>query len=227
MPAAVVAPESANRSVSPTSPTSVPAARPRMSVWWFAIPACLLLLAIVAVRPGRIPTSIQDSPAIGKPAPRLDLVRLTDQPVLDRLQEVPPGDVTLLHFWGTWCGPCKIEYPALATMARQFQAQPGFRFVSISCEGVQGETFAGLWQKTSDYFASAGIDGSAFADPQGITRRSTAARLEQNAMYYPTTMVVDADGRIVGVWEGYSPDAVGQMATLIERLLAATRGAAG
>ncbi len=99
---------------------------------------------------------------------------------------------------------------------------PGFRFVSVSCEGGQGETFDGLWKKTDDYFASEGIDGSAFADPQGITRRSAAERLEQNAMYYPTTIVVGVDGTIVGVWEGYSPDAVGQMESLIDRLLASS-----
>lgn len=222
-PPPIVECESANRNVSPESPHPVNNGRPQRSIWWLAIPACLLCLAIVAVRPNVRPGSSQDSPAIGKPAPRLDLVRLTDQPVLDRLQQVPEGNVILLHFWGTWCGPCKLEYPELSSMLSGYQTHPGFRFVSVSCEGGQSETFDGLWQKTSDYFASEGIDGSAFADPQGITRRSAAERLEQNAMYYPTTIVVGADGRIAGVWEGYSPHAVGQMESLIQRLLASSR----
>ncbi len=221
----IVARESPNNTVSQESPLPVNNGHPKFFIWWLAIPAFLLVLAIVALRPNSGSTSAQDSPAIGKPAPRLDLVRLTDQPTLDRLQHVSEGKVTLLHFWGTWCGPCKLEYPELSLMAKGYQSEPRFRFVSVSCEGGQGETFNGLWNKTHDYFASEGIDGSAFADPQGITRRSAAERLEQNAMYYPTTIVVGADGTIVGVWEGYSPDAVGQMESLIDRLLAASGAA--
>lgn len=191
----------------------------RLSLWWFAVPAVLLLVTILVLRSGPGPAVDQDSPGIGKPAPRLDLVRLTDQPVLDRLQKVPDGKVTLLHFWGTWCGPCKMEYPELVSMAKAFQARPGFRFVSVSCEGGRGETFDGLREKTFDYFATEGIDGPVFADPQGITRRSAAERLEQNAMYYPTTIIVGREGKISGVWEGFSPTAVGQMEALINRLL--------
>jgi len=224
-PPPIVARESPNNIVSEESPHPVNDGRPQISMWWLLIPAFLVVLAIVALRPNPGSTSTQDSPAIGKPAPRLDLVRLADQPLLDRLQNVPEGTVTLLHFWGTWCGPCKLEYPELSLMVSQYQSRPGFRFVSVSCEGGQGETFDGLWKKTDDYFASEGIDGSAFADPQGITRRSAAERLEQNAMYYPTTIVVGADGTIVGVWEGYSPDAVGQMESLIDRLLASSGAA--
>jgi hypothetical protein len=91
--------------------------------------------------------------------------------------------------------------------------------VSVSCEGGRGETFNDLRKKTSDYFLSEGIDGPAFADPQGITRRSTAERLERGSMSYPTSLVIGPDGQIAGVWEGYAPGAVDQMESLIERLL--------
>ena len=214
--------ESPNNTVSQESPHPVNDIHQRISIWWLVIATFLLVLAIAVLRPGPNFTSLQDSPAIGKSAPRLDLVRLTDQPVLDRLQKIPEGKVTLLHFWGTWCGPCKLEYPELSLMATRYQSKPRFRFVSVSCEGGQGETFDDLWQKTYDYFVSEGIDGSVFADPQGITRRSAAERLEQNAMYYPTTIVVGVDGKIAGVWEGYSSDAVGQMESLVDRLLASS-----
>jgi thiol-disulfide isomerase/thioredoxin len=189
-----------------------------MSMWWLAVPLAVLILALVALRPGRNP-SLQDSPAIGKPTPRLDLVRLIDEPPGDRLDGVSRGEVALIHFWGTWCGPCKMEYPELSAMAARLQSDPRFLFVSVSCEGGRGETFNDLRKKTSDYFLSEGIDGPAFADPQGITRGSTAERLERGWMSYPTSLVIGPDGQIAGVWEGYAPGAVDQMESLIERLL--------
>jgi thiol-disulfide isomerase/thioredoxin len=188
-------------------------------MWWLAVPLLFLVAAMVALQPNPVDSTGQDSPAIGKSAPRLDLARLTNQPVLDRLEKVSQGNVTLIHFWGTWCGPCKMEYPHLAEMANRLQSSPQFCFVPVSCEGGRGETFDGLRSKTYDYFASEGIESFAFADPQGITRRSAADRLERNSMFYPTSILVGADGKIAGVWEGYTPESVGQMESLIGRLL--------
>jgi thiol-disulfide isomerase/thioredoxin len=191
----------------------------KISIWWLAAGLSLLVLAIVSLVSNRGASEGQDSPAISKPAPRIDLVRLSDQPNLDRVDAVAVGSVTLIHFWGTWCGPCKMEYPQLSAMASRLRASPRFRFLSVSCEGGPNETFEGLWEATNDYFQSEGIDGDAFADPQGITRRSVAERLERNAMFYPTTLVIGVEGKIAGVWEGYTPEAVSQMESLIRRLL--------
>ncbi len=191
--------------------------RPRSLFWLVAI---LLLLAtsVVILRSGPSGSSGQDSPALGKRAPRLDLIRLSDEPFLDPLNSVPPGDVTLIHFWGTWCGPCKMEYPHLSTMANRMQTRPRFRFLSVSCEGGQ-ETLDGLRRKTQDYFTSENLGGVAYADPRGVTRRSAAERLERSSIFYPTSILVAADGTIAGVWEGYTPEAVEQMETMIVRLL--------
>jgi cytochrome c biogenesis protein CcmG/thiol:disulfide interchange protein DsbE len=192
----------------------------QISMWWFAVPLIVIVLAVVVLRSNPNVSTEQDSPAIGKTAPRLDLVRLNDQPTFDRLEKVADGKVTLLHFWGTWCGPCRMEYPQLSRLANRLNSSPQFHFVSVSCEGVRGETFDGLWQKTSNYFASEKIDSFAFADARGITRRSAAERLERSSMFYPTSILVGPDGKIVGVWEGYAPDSVDQIESFIENLLA-------
>lgn len=177
------------------------------------------ILAVFAVRPRQIDSSGQDSPAIGKPAPRLDLVRLGDPSSFERLVSIDSDKVTLIHFWGTWCGPCKMEYPQLASLVDGLQKRPEFEFISISCEGGADETYRGLWQKTSGYFQSEGIEGVAFADPQGVSRRSAADRVERPSLFYPTTILVGPGGKIAGVWEGYSPDSVSQMGALATQLM--------
>lgn len=190
------------------------------SAGWIAIPLIMTVLAFVLLRARSPLPAGQDSPAVGKAAPRLDLVRLTDQPLADPLSTVAEGKVTLLHFWGTWCGPCKVEYPHLAEMVSGLGDRSDFQFVSISCESDPYETFDGLRQKTDDYFAAEEIEGFAFADARGVTRRSAAERLERNAMFYPTSILVGPDGKIAGAWEGYTPESVGQIESMIDKLVA-------
>jgi thiol-disulfide isomerase/thioredoxin len=34
------------------------------------------------------------------------------------------GDLVVLNFWGSWCGPCRREAPSLAALAVHFKADP-------------------------------------------------------------------------------------------------------
>ncbi len=43
------------------------------------------------------------------------------------------GKYTLLQFWGSWCGPCRAENPALAMLYRKYHEQ-GFEIFSLAIE---------------------------------------------------------------------------------------------
>ncbi len=195
---------------TPESTSTSDPASPKGSLIWLLLPLALVTLA----------RSGQDSPAVGKPGPQIDLVQLTSDsyPQPRPVQRLGSGEVTLIHFWGTWCGPCKLEYPELAEMVTRLERSRGFRFLSVSCEADPSETYEGLTEKTMDYFATAGIEGAAYADPTGVTRRSAAERLEQSSLYYPTSILVGPEGKIAGVWSGYTPGSVEQMERVIETL---------
>ncbi len=165
--------------------------------------------------------AIQDSPAVGKPGPEVDLVRLSDDATWDQAAPLQDGQVTLVHFWGTWCGPCRMEYPHLSEMTAQLSDDRRFRFISVSCESNNRETFNGLWLKTKDYFSQNAItDQMVYADPRGVTRTSLLDRLERPNLYYPTSVLVDGEGNIAGVWEGYTPSAVNQIRNVTDHLMA-------
>lgn len=49
------------------------------------------------------------------------------------------GHYVLLDFWGSWCGPCRAENPALVALSRELEGQSlhdaeGFTIVSIAIE---------------------------------------------------------------------------------------------
>ena len=91
------------------------------------------------------------------------------------------GGPTILHFWATWCGPCREELPELESFARGIDAE---RLVLVSVDTVDFEVVAGFLDELKVGLASyrqvEGNVGSAFA-----------------ILGYPSTVVVDGGGEVL------------------------------
>jgi cytochrome c biogenesis protein CcmG, thiol:disulfide interchange protein DsbE len=199
--------------------------------WGMIIAIVLLAVAFWLFMTRQVPQPATH-PAVGRQAPQLDLVQLIPETIAEgddpaaqtqgplRLSGLPQaGVVTLIHFWGTWCPPCKLEYPELVEMAAALQSEPRFEFVTISCSGGQREDYADLQTQTRRYYQSIGAgELTTFADLDGETRRSASEQLSES-MVYPMTILVAPDQRIAGVWMGYSPAGVDEMRQAATELL--------
>lgn len=139
-------------------------------------------------------------PAVGLPVPPLQLVSLTDS------QRPPPplsGHVTLLNFWGTWCGPCRHELPGLARLAARLAAEPRFQLVAVSCGFESHDDLLTLAEATRSFLAAQRLDLEAWGDPSGDTRALFARQFGFAA--FPTSYLIGPDGRVRAVWQGYRP----------------------
>ena len=125
--------------------------------------------------------------ATGIAAPEIDLETLAGGRVkLSALR----GRPVVLTFWGTWCPPCKDEFPALVAAHRRYQAN-GLEILAVNQRDQELNT------KDVEAFAKEyGVDFTVALDPRGRSRRN------YKLIALPTTIFVDSAGMIRTVHSG-------------------------
>ena len=119
------------------------------------------------------------SELVGRAVPDTALPPLYDgRPGLDPALLKGPG-VKLVNIWASWCGPCRVEHPALMRLA------------------ADGVTIHGLNYKDEPTAARGFL--AELGDPyEGVGRDSSGrASIEWGVYGVPETFVVDGEGRIV------------------------------
>jgi cytochrome c biogenesis protein CcmG/thiol:disulfide interchange protein DsbE len=98
------------------------------------------------------------SALIGKPAPDFDLPPLEgltadNQPVPGLKKADLLGHVTLVNVFASWCGPCRVEHPALLELAKDKR----FRLVAINYKD-RPENARRFLEDLGNPFAAIGVD---------------------------------------------------------------------
>jgi uncharacterized protein (TIGR03067 family) len=163
----------------------------------------------------------------GKPAPELEgVVGWKGRPVkLAGLR----GKVVLLDFWGYWCGPCVHEMPTVMALHKRFKDR-GLVIVGIHMDDHgEVDTAAALDEKLARIKAE-DWRGKDVPFPVALTsgeaRDDKGNRIGAVARYgirmFPTTVMIDREGKVVGTFEVADPDnpeEVKKMNERVEKLL--------
>lgn len=124
--------------------------------------------------------------AIGQPAPAFSLpLRGGDASLaLEQLH----GQVVMVNFWASWCGPCREEFPLLDQMYKKYKGL-GFTMLGVNVE-PESKDAEGFLAKTPVTF------------PIVFDRSSTASKL-YHVEGMPSTALIDRNGVLRWVHRGY------------------------
>jgi cytochrome c biogenesis protein CcmG/thiol:disulfide interchange protein DsbE len=190
----------------------------RSRVWtWgsLAVVAALVFVYIAIVGPSRSSRGTTGA-AVGRKLQYLELQPLTDDAKWVSLRDLA-GQVAVVNYWGTWCGPCRAEFPDIVKLAAQFAERDGFRFLAVSCgEGADTE-LGELRSETLAFLKAREVTLPMYADQHASSRRELMRMLEPEGFGYPTTLVIDRQGTIRGMWQG--PINLSEARALVQQLL--------
>jgi cytochrome c biogenesis protein CcmG/thiol:disulfide interchange protein DsbE len=97
------------------------------------------------------------------------------------------GQVVLVNYWATWCGPCWEETPGLVRLAQELGPQ-GLAVVGISLD-------EGTHQKVQNF-----VDD--FKVPYPVAFPAPMSQLAWGMQGVPTTILVDREGRVAKSYVG-------------------------
>ena len=123
-------------------------------------------------------TGMQVAPVKGALAPDFTLVNLEGENV--SLSDFH-GQPVLINLWATWCGPCRIEMPAIQSRFERYQ-DDGFVVLAVNFDEPRGDV-----QAFGDEF---GLTFQMLLDPGAAVQKLYRTRS------YPSSFFVDREGVI-------------------------------
>ena len=132
-------------------------------------------------------TSLASSGLTGQAAPDFALKSSSGENL--RLSEYR-GNVVMVNFWATWCGPCRQEMPLLDELYSRYE-RVGFSLLGVNIDDDS--------RKAMSMVSELGVSFPVLFD----ARKEVSKLYEVDAM--PVTILIDREGTIRYVHHGYKP----------------------
>ncbi|MGD1146424.1 MAG: TlpA disulfide reductase family protein [Thermoanaerobaculaceae bacterium] len=136
------------------------------------------------------------------------------------------GTATVLNFWATWCGPCRLELPELQKLYNELGGK-GLVLLAVDVDLPALLDEEGVAQQLAA--AKPRLDG--FLKKTGITlpvylvdgKTQAALGVEQ----IPFSILLDRKGGVVRIYPGYSAESVADLRRHVLGILAESSGQGG
>ena len=143
---------------------------------------------------------------IGDPAPGFSLPRVDSANLADLSLASQRGKVVYVDFWASWCAPCRYSMPLLDGLRNQLQSEGAlFEVVAVNVDADVEDAKQFLNQYSVSY--------PLVSDPIG----ATPAAFDLQGM--PTGYLVDANGNVRLIHQGFRPGDIESLEQAIRQLL--------
>ena len=130
---------------------------------------------------------------VGSNAPDFSLQLQQDGKASDKIVTLNSykGKVLFLHFWATWCPPCKVELPHMESLAKKLASQGDkakMEFLAV-CISDSQKALTSFMQKNGYTFPSA-------LDEPGLVA------MKYGIQGVPTSILISPEGKILKIQVG-------------------------
>jgi len=157
----------------------------------------LKIFALVAL----LMSQVAWSKEMNQPAPDFTLKSSTGENV--KLSELR-GNVVMINFWASWCGPCRQEMPLLDEFYKKYQ-KLGFVLLGVNVEEDSS--------KAAGYLSEVPVSFPILFD----NTNSVSKMYDVDAM--PSTVLVDREGNLRFLHRGYKPGDEKEYKRLMKKLM--------
>ena len=112
------------------------------------------------------------------------------------------GSPVVVNFWGSWCPPCRAEFPALQAVADEYKDR-GLILFAVDVQDTEENARAFLEEQGTTFLTGPDLTGQISLDYQVLSM--------------PTTYFITRDGKILRDWAGQIDEA--RLTTFIEEIL--------
>ena len=125
--------------------------------------------------------------SVGAPAPQFDLAAQGGKDV--SLAQFK-GQVVMINFWASWCGPCRQEMPLLENIYKKY-GKLGFTMLGVNVEPDSNAAIDWLKQTPVSF-------------PILFDKDSKVSKL-YDVTGMPSTVIIDRAGKVRMLHHGYKP----------------------
>ena len=114
------------------------------------------------------------------------------------------GQVVLLNFWASWCGPCRQEMPLLEKLQQRYSAL-GFTVIGVNVEEDSS--------KAKSLLKDIPVSFPILFDTQNTVSK------QYNVSAMPSTVMIDRNGNMRYLHKGYKPGDEAQYKKWVKQLV--------
>jgi len=127
----------------------------------FFVLAIIMFIGLGRDNPNELPSQM-----VGREAPNLTIIPLSDLPFLDETDLKAPN-IKIVNFWASWCAPCRVEHPNIQQLSDLGFIVHGINYKDTSSQALQFlDTLGNPYESIGSDEGRTGLDWGLYGVPE-------------------------------------------------------------